>query len=88
MLSYEKKEGEKILLSIFGFKICVVVFNQIMCCYAETKKLVISRAFFPCDLCTVNPFLTNQFLASSQDIQQRGRFRIDCSPLGFIVLLL
>ena len=54
----------------------------------KQKKLVISRAFFPCDLCTVNPFLTNQFLASSQDIQQRGRFRIDCSPLGFIVLLL
>ena len=49
MLSYEKKEGEKILLSIFGFKICVVVFNRIMCCYAETKDLVISRVFSPGD---------------------------------------
>ena len=49
MLSYEKKEGGKILLSIFGFKICVVVFNRIMCCYAETKDLVISRVFSPGD---------------------------------------
>lgn len=42
-----KKEGEKILLFIFGFKICVVVFNRIMCCYAETGDLVISRVFSP-----------------------------------------
>ncbi len=29
-----KKGGKKDTFTIFGFKICVVVFNPTMCCYA------------------------------------------------------